>query len=225
MKIAIVIPAYNPVPTALHNVVERCRLAAPDAELLIVDDGSSPVIATEFPSSVTIIRHDINRGKGAALRTAFDYLSANECDFVVTLDADGQHPPESIPDLLQKQQQTNADIVIGNRLSKSLRGMPWDRRLSNTISTKLLEGLFAVKLYDVQSGFRLINLARWKELQCNYDGFEFEPQLLLQAAKHHWKIVQHPIPILYDRQPSHIHRLRDTIRFLIMVWGELLSKK
>ncbi|MDK9701465.1 MAG: glycosyltransferase family 2 protein [bacterium] len=224
MKLAIVIPAFNPVPLALHNVVASCRLVAPEAELLIVDDGSFPAIASELPFPITIVRHDINRGKGAALRTAFDYLTANEYDNVVTLDADGQHPPESIPDLLQKQRQTNADIVIGNRLRNSLQGMPWDRRFSNTISTKLLEWLFGVKLYDVQSGFRLIKLARWNDLQCDSDGFEFEPQLLLQAAKHHWKIEQQSIPILYDNQSSHIHRLRDTIRFLKMVWREWLHR-
>src|SRR5271169_6555651 len=99
--------------------------------VLVVDDGSTDDTALAAKSAgATVIRHERNRGKGAALRSGLSQLFKQGFEWAVTLDADGQHSPEGLPALLRCAEQTGARLVIGNRMD-SARAMPWLRRQVN----------------------------------------------------------------------------------------------
>src|SRR5437660_10738396 len=102
-RVAIVLPAYQAADT-IADVVQRARHAASAARLCVVDDGSTDgtaAIASRAAGGVTVLTHPRNRGKGAALVTGFEWATASGAVMFVTLDADGQHPPEEIPRLLE----------------------------------------------------------------------------------------------------------------------------
>ena len=223
MRCAILIPV-NRDTARLYETVQRCRIAMPDVTICVVDDGSpEPVAAERLGEPAMLIRFDVNRGKGAALRAGLNRLVENGFDCAVMLDADGQHPPELIPRFIDEYEKSGADLVIGYRLH-NVSAMPLDRRFSNFASTKLLELLTKRRLYDVQCGFRLIALARWRELDCDANRFEFEPQMILQAAWRGWRFAYLPVPAIYSKVASSIRRFPDTIRFLRMVVWELRKR-
>ncbi len=189
----------------------------------MVLDGVPDDVVVDLPDTDLILRLPINQGKGAALRLGFERLIADGFDAVITLDADGQHPPEFIPRFIALAEQSRADLVVGDRLS-DMTGMPWDRRCSNRLSTFVMECIAFRKLHDVQCGFRWMRLSRWSELHVDGNRFDFEPQLILQGVWKKWRLAFVPIPTIYLHSDSSIHRIPDTIRFLRMIGVEVFRK-
>jgi glycosyltransferase involved in cell wall biosynthesis len=127
--VAVVIPAYQAAAT-IAEVVERARRAAPGAVVYVVDDGSPDATGDEGRrSGAQVLVHGQNQGKGAALRTGMDRALADGAEIVVTLDADGQHPPEELPRLVGPIARGEADLVLGARARAG--AMPWARRCTN----------------------------------------------------------------------------------------------
>ena len=130
-RIAAAIPAYQ-AAASVGDVVRRTREVLP--EVLVVDDGSSDATAEAARGAgAELVAHPVNRGKGAALVTAFRALFARGCEAVVTLDADGQHLPEEIPKLLEAA-RGGADLVLGTR-DHLFAEMVAARRLANRLSS------------------------------------------------------------------------------------------
>ena len=220
---AVLIPVRE-ITEPFYTTVKEIRAVVPGAMLCVVVDGSENHIdAIRIGTPAIIIEFEINHGKGAALRAGYNRLSEEGCVGVITLDADGQHPPTLIPEFLKTATETDADLVIGNRLS-NLSGMPWDRRFSNRTSTFLLELITRHNLCDAQCGYRWLRISRWKELDCECNRFDFEPQLLLQAVWRKWRLAFVPIPVLYLHSDSSIRRVPDTLRFLRMIGIEIVRK-
>jgi glycosyltransferase involved in cell wall biosynthesis len=153
LGIAVIIPAYQAAAT-IRDVVARTRAAIPAAEILVVDDGSTD--GTHAAASGVAITHDRNLGKGAALRDGIREATARGAAVVVTIDADGQHPPEAIPRLLRPIQEGRADLVLGAR-KRMIRAMPvWHiRRITNWLSATLAcAHRRPAGQLDAQTGFR-----------------------------------------------------------------------
>ncbi len=154
MRTLIIIPAYNEELT-IGSVV---ALARKYGDVLVVDDGSSDRTSEIAQNAgAIVVKHETNMGKGAALRTGFDYALANGYDAAVCLDADGQHNPGEIPKLLEPILKDEADMVIGSRfLDGAKKSIPLYRRLGlwilNTTTNASLNG--NLKVTDSQSGFR-----------------------------------------------------------------------
>jgi glycosyltransferase involved in cell wall biosynthesis len=212
--VSAVIPAYQ-AGSHLGGVLERVRAHLDATSILVVDDGSTDLTADiARDAGVRLLRHTANRGKGAALQTGFRAASELGFTHVLTLDADGQHPPECIPDFLAARDR--ADILIGWRLHDPA-AMPRARRLSNRATAAILSSLAGQTILDGQSGYRLHALRAIGALRFASRGFMLESELLVRAARAGARLGHVPIPCVYGDETSHIHAARDTVRFLWLV--------
>lgn len=212
--VAVVIPAYQ-AAAHLDDLLPRVlRHAAPSA-VFVIDDGSTDATAERAQRhGVRVLRQPLNQGKGAALRIGFAAARGAGFTHALTLDADGQHPPECIPRFLAVAGQ--AEIVIGWRLHDPA-AMPRARRLSNHATAAILSALARQTILDGQSGYRLYALAALAGLPLASRGFMLESELLVRAAHAGARIGSVPIPCVYGSETSHIHAARDTLRFLWLV--------
>ncbi|ACS89077.1 glycosyltransferase family 2 protein [Thermococcus sibiricus] len=200
MKTLIVIPAYNEELT-IGSVV---ALAKKFGDVLVVDDGSfdrTSEIARE--AGAVVIRHEVNKGKGQALRTGFEYALSKEYDVVVTLDADGQHNPDEIPLLLEPIVKGKADLVIGSRyLNGSKKKIPLYRRLGLWVLNKGTKVAAGVGV-DSQSGFRAISEKALEKLDLNSPDYSVETDMIVKARGEGLKIMEVPISVRYDVPRKH----------------------
>ncbi|MCI0405952.1 MAG: glycosyltransferase family 2 protein [candidate division Zixibacteria bacterium] len=213
MSIQIVIPAYNAAQT-LPNLLSQVKKHLPN--VLVVDDGSTDDTSEiARKAGATVIRLEKNRGKGNALRTGFKAALESGSTAVLTLDADGQHDPERIPEFL-KLASPDA-LIIGCREAR-LEKMPFPRILSNKITSSMLSMLTGAKLRDSQSGYRLIGREILSKVELETDHFETESELLLKAARLGYLPQFLPIPTRYDGERSFMRPALDTVRFLRLLW-------
>jgi glycosyltransferase involved in cell wall biosynthesis len=177
-KICILIPAYNAQWT-LGSVLEK--IGPLKLDTLVVDDGSSDEterVALEH--GVQLLKHSLNLGKGAALRTGFQSILRKDYQVVITLDADGQHDSADIPFLLGVFQNVKPDILIL-------------RRFWNRLGVKAVARLCHSDITDSQSGFRLIRREVLEKVDLTTSRFETELELLIKACKKGFRVLSVPI--------------------------------
>ena len=208
MGIAVVIPAYQAAAT-IRDVVARTRAAIPAAEILIVDDGSTD--GTHSAASAVAITHGRNLGKGAALRDGIREATARGAAVVVTIDADGQHPPEEIPRLLRPIQEGRADLVLGAR--KRDQAMPVSRRITNWLSATLASRIGGQPVSDAQTGFRAFTREVAERVAPAGDRYEYEANFLLDALRAGFRVRSVEVPTIYGA-PSHFRAWGDTWRMV-----------
>ncbi len=132
MKFCVLLPAYNEEKNIVSLLEEIKKLAI---DIIVVDDGSRDNTAElARKSRVIVLSHPKNLGKGLALRTGFEYLKNNGYDAVVVMDSDGQHLPGEINNFIRHAQNSDAGIIIGNRMHKP-EGMPLARWLTNKFTS------------------------------------------------------------------------------------------
>lgn len=179
MRTIAVIPAYNEAETIRLILTETQEYVD---EVLVIDDGSSddtPAIAREC--GATVIEHVFNTGVGGAVRTGYQYAIRNDFDFVVQIDADGQHNPDYIPDLLDEAE--DIDMVIGSRyLNESYQDYTWIRQLGIRFFTTVVNTLGGIDLTDVTSGFRVYRVETLERILHQSDT-HWAVEQTLQAAK------------------------------------------
>jgi glycosyltransferase involved in cell wall biosynthesis len=199
MKVLAAIPCFNE-RLAIGSVALLARKHV-DA-VLVIDDGSrdgTADVAREAGASV--ISHEQNKGKGAAVKSALTYAAAHGFDALVLLDGDGQHDPDQIPQLLQPIQDGTADIVIGYR---ELNQMPRYRRVGRLVLDYTTAAGKMTK--DSQSGYRALNRTAIEALQANHleaNGFAIESEMIMVARNLPLKISEVPITCTYEvEKPS-----------------------
>jgi glycosyltransferase involved in cell wall biosynthesis len=211
-KILGIIPAYNEAEK-IGKVVSAAREHLP---VLVIDDGSQDATAQVAErSGAKVFRQNPNQGKGLALRAGF--LHAIEAGFhaVVTLDADGQHDPEEIPDFLRAFQETRADLIIGER---DFGQIPPIRRMANTLGKLSFSWAVGQPIGDNQSGYRLISRRMMKAvLGSRESGFEFEVEMIVICIQRGYSLEWVPIRTIYAGEGSHIQPLKHTVEFTRMV--------
>ncbi|HEX2835174.1 MAG TPA: glycosyltransferase family 2 protein [Thermoanaerobaculia bacterium] len=206
-----IIPALNAERT-LGKVVQATREQL--ADVLVIDDGSTDRtsdVARE--AGAVVLRHEVNRGKGAALKTGFAYALERNGDAVITLDADGQHLPGEIPKFLAEWERSHADLIIGGRAHLFQHMLP-RRRNANRFSAWCISKAAGVPVADSQSGFRLYSSALLRALQLHTDGFDMESEVIVRAGRRGMKIVSIPIELGFvdGIATSHYKPLKDTLR-------------
>jgi glycosyltransferase involved in cell wall biosynthesis len=220
VNLMAVIPAKDAEGT-IEGVVQGLHAVRDDLGVIVVDDGSSDATGDRARSAgARVLRHEENRGKGAALQAGFDAAVDAGADVVLALDADGQHPPSAAPALLAAVE--HSDVVVGSR-NADRRGMPWLRRVTNDVTSWWVSRLAGQRIEDSQSGYRAIRAAVIRRVRPASTRFEYESEFLVAAARAGFRIGSAPIPTLYNAPGSHIHPLRDTIRFIRFVWRHLWS--
>lgn len=219
-RILALIPAFNEEPR-LADVVRR---TVPHVnEVIVVDDGSTDRTGeVARAGGATVLRHEINRGKGSSIVTALDYFRNSDAEFAILLDADGQHDPSEITEFIEAARSTGADVVVGTRLNNP-QNMPWVRLQTNRFTSWMTAKLAGQRIPDSQCGYRLLRHAVLKDLKLMTTHFETETEMLIQVGRAGHKIVSIPIRTIYEGQVSHIHPLRDAVRFFKMV-GRYLGR-
>ncbi len=219
----MIIPALN-AAKSLSALISELTKFIPSQSLLVIDDGSvdqTSRIASEM--GVNVVRNPQRMGKGCALRRGFDYAIAQEYDAVITVDADLQHPPELIPRFLEKAR--GADVVIGNRMSNP-KGMPFDRRLSNTLTSLILSLVTHRRIPDSQCGYRLIKTKLLSMIRLRSKHYEIEGEMLIKLARLGAKFDFVEVPVIYNKDgESYINRFLDTLRFIKLVLCHIFLKR
>lgn len=212
MEICALIPVYNEAPR-IGKVVKGCLKHL--RSVCVVDDGSTDGSAEAAQKAgAVVLRHPINLGKGAALRTGFArILRERKFDGIAILDGDGQHDWDEIPKLIFYLQNGAYDIVIGNRMG-NLRPMPFRRKATNYLSSVILSALTGQRIADSQCGFRLLRTSVLEDLSLRTTKFDTESEILLEASQRGFKIGNMPIATIYEVEKSYVRPVLDTLRFL-----------
>lgn len=225
VRFAVVIPAYN-AAGALSEVL--IGLETHRVPVAVVDDGSTDTTASVAePFEIALLRHTRNRGKGAALKTGMEWAAANSFTHVLTLDADGQHPMASIPDFIREAERYPDCLLIGNRFGRSAREMPGVRRLSNTLSSRLISFFARTRIPDAQCGMRVYPVDLFLSLAPQSDGYALESEILVAAGRNGLTIRNLKIPCLYPTgtQTSHYRALSDSWRIARAVARTVLRSR
>ncbi len=211
---AAVIPAYN-AAESIGAVIRGVAKFIFPSRILVVDDGSEDATAAAVLREEGCILHRRvgNGGKGSALRDAFQIVKLWNPTWILCLDADGQHDPREIPDFFALAENGEYDLIIGNR-SGNLRTMPYARRFSNIVSSRLLSLRTGRRLPDVQCGFRAIRAEALWQLQLQAERYDIEVEMILRACRKGLRIGWVPISTVYHGERSFIRKIPEALRFL-----------
>jgi glycosyltransferase involved in cell wall biosynthesis len=221
---SVVIPAFNEAG-AIGDVVSELLRSADWHEVLVIDDGSGDGTAEAAAAAgARVIRHPYNKGNGASVKSG---IRAASGEYILVLDADGQHRPADLPRLLAAL--ADADLVVGARRRSA--AMPPHRRLGNALSAAFLGALAGTPLPDVQSGYRAHRHAlldalglvpraagdpRPRPPAFRSTGYGFESEILVAAARLGFRVSDVPIEAVYEGAPSHFHPGREVPRFVAL---------
>jgi glycosyltransferase involved in cell wall biosynthesis len=209
-SIAAVIPAYRE-EKHIGDVVRRTRQQLDD--VLVVDDGSGDQTAARArEAGAEVIVHPENRGKGESIKTGLRHWLDRQFDYVVILDADGQHLPEEIDRFVKAASTLDAQLFIGTRMN-DLSGMPRLRRVVNRYMSKRISRVCGQEIPDTQCGFRMLHRQLVPDVLGGADRFDYETEMLIFASRKGYRIESVPISTVYCDEVSSIHPIRDTIRF------------
>lgn len=226
----IIIPSYEP-DTRLIELLEK--LTAKDMEpIILVNDGSGAQYQEIFERArdefkVTLLTHEVNGGKGKALKTAFEHCLKTYPDMVgcVTADSDGQHTPEAIEKIRDIQAKQPDALVLGVR-DFSGDDIPPKSQFGNNLTRKVFRILYRVDISDTQTGLRGIPSSFMKiMLDEPTNRFEFEMKMLITAVKSKIKIVEEQIETIYDSKENHqthFHPIKDSIKIYSVFLGAFL---
>ncbi len=210
-----IIPALDASAT-IGSVVEGALRHV--GRVLVVDDGSTDDTADRARrAGAEVLRHPVNRGKGAALKSAFERLLDEWSAFeaAITLDADGQHDPDDIPAFVDLYVKRRPALIVGSR-DRDFARMWGPRRAMNRFSSASLRLFAGVDLPDSQSGFRLYDAGFLRRLRLGGRRYEAEMEALMRAAE--WRLPIASVPIRLrvadGRATSHYRPLRDTFRIV-----------
>ncbi len=213
VKFSVVIPARNEA-TGLRTLLPQLVKLLPEADIIVVDDGSSDDTAGVCAGfKVKRISHPYPKGNGAAIKSG---ARAARGDVIIFMDADGQHQPEDIPALLQKFDE-GYDMVVGARQTGSQAGM--HRAVANDVFSRFASWMVMQPIADLTSGFRVVRAARFRQfLYLLPNGFSYPTTITMSFFRAGYSVAY--VPIHSPRRSSgvsHIHPLRDGVRFLLII--------
>lgn len=204
MKIACVIPHYNHAATVLA-VAAGARKYLDDVR--VVDDGSTGLPA-DFEAElaklqVKLIRHERNRGKGAAIRTAAAALSADEVTHMIVMDADGQHDPADLPRFIAAIEADPDSVVIGCRDFEHAQNVPGSSKFGREFSNFWCKLETGISCSDTQSGFRAYPVRAFRELKFFCSRYNFETEVLVKLLWSGFRLAEVPVGVSYDKRVTH----------------------
>lgn len=223
LRISGLVPAYRARATVGEVVRSFAPIVAP---IVVVDDGSDDDTGdVAAAAGATVLRHAVNRGKGAALTTGLGWLAEQGATHALTIDADGQHLPGEAQALLRAAQDAPTAIVVGERRKEGheIRGI---NRFGNAVADTLLARIAGRPLPDTQSGFRVYPVGATLSLGTQGTRYDFETEVLLRAARAGVPIVGVPIDVYYPpiaERVSHFRPVVDTARIIGTVLRVLRS--
>ncbi len=229
MNKVLLIPAYNPEEKIVPLIQELPKGVFD--QILIVNDGSGPKYSEIFDQlsmvkNVKILTHEINQGKGAALKTGFSYVlkNVNNCPGVITADADGQHLKKdilAIADCLKPEQRR---LTIGSRTFDA--EVPLRSHFGNKMTRAVMKLFFKINLKDTQSGLRAIPFSLLpKLLSIPFNRYEFEIEMLLVAEKKGYRFEELEIETVYENNniSSSFNPVVDSAKIYFVLFRYILA--
>lgn len=219
-KISIVVPAKNEAVN-LRSFLPRLRAVMPDAECLVVDDGSTDdSVEVCRANGVSVISHPYSKGNGAAIKTGAKHASG---DVIVFLDGDGQHKPEDIPRLVAELNK-GFDMIVGAR-DKASQADSY-RATANGVYNWLASAITGHRILDLTSGFRAVRADKFREfLYLLPNGFSYPTTCTMAFFRAGYSVGYLPIQTEERQGQSHISLMKDGVRFLLIIFkvGTLYS--
>jgi glycosyltransferase involved in cell wall biosynthesis len=214
MKYSIIIPAYNEGKRLGNTLEEAKRILGKDKEILVVDDGSSDdtsLVASK--SGVRLIRHEVNRGKGAAVRTG---LASAKGDVIGFIDADGSTSFKDVEKVFAAAK--DCDLSIASRRIKGAvlpQDQPLARRFAGYLLRLLIRTVLGLGIRDTQCGCKAFRRQALDKVlpKLKADGFEFDIEMLYLARRFGLRVCEIPVTWV-DQKESKVNALRDGLRML-----------
>lgn len=195
-EILVVVPVYNENATMLNTLTQ---LTAAGYAVIVVDDGSDiPAKKSIGHLPLTILRHKVNLGQGAALQTAFAYAKKLNHSIVITFDADGQHDAQDIPAMIAPIREQKADIVLGSRfLPESGSGISASKKWVLQIARFINFLLSGSLLSDAHNGFRALNRVALEKIELTENRMAHASEILFETRRHKLRYCEVPVNIRY----------------------------
>lgn len=222
MKGLVLIPAFDE-GKRIGSLVERVRAVVPGTVVVVVDDGSQDdTAAAAQAAGATVLRHPFNLGYGAALQTGYKFALSQGVDWLVQLDADGQHPPEAIRPLLESIEANALDLVVGSRFVEEqgyrmgvLRSL--GRRLFSAVA-----GLAGLEISDPTSGYQAMRCGVVQLFVEDFFPSDYpDVDVLVAAHRSGFRVGELPVVMSAGERPSTLHG--GAVRSLYYVYKMLLS--
>jgi glycosyltransferase involved in cell wall biosynthesis len=203
-RVLVCIPAFNEAES-ISDIVNKSKKYAD--EVIVYDDGSTDDTNQRASSAgAIVIRNPNNKGYGVAIRSLFQAAKEQNADIMVTLDSDGQHNPDQIPDIIEPIKQ-GFDLVIGSRYLRhdDKQKVPRFRSLGIKTITKLTQAASYNRITDSQSGFRAYNKNALSKINLFQDGMAVSTEILLRSKEKNLLTTEVPITINYDINDTSTH--------------------
>ena len=212
-RFAFVIPVYNHAATVAAVIRAAQRLELP---VVVVDDGSTDATGSivEAIQGIHLIRHPVNRGKGAALVSGMA-AAADFADWAISVDADGQHDPEDAAAMAGAIVPGARPIVVGARRRMAVGHAPWSSRIGRKFSNLWVRCAGGPAVSDSQSGFRIYPLPEALQLGVAARRFQFEVEILVKARWHRLDVIETGVGVSYrpaSGRVSHFRPFVDSVR-------------
>jgi dolichol-phosphate mannosyltransferase len=196
-------------------------------EVLVVDDGSTDGTSAWLAErkDLHVVRHPVNRGYGSALRSAFDFALSECYDVLVTIDCDGQHEPQRIPEFVAACR--DVEIVSGSRYLQRFPGdtaAPEARRRINQTITEEVNQLLGLGLTDAFCGFKAYAVSALAKLELREEGYAMPLELWVQAAALGLRVVEIPVPLIYLEEARSFGGALDNPETRLDVYRQVLER-
>ncbi|MDG7010638.1 MAG: glycosyltransferase family 2 protein [Nitrososphaerota archaeon] len=200
MSVVVLIPAYNEESSIAKVLLGAMKHAD---RVVVCDDGSNDLTAEIAEKlGAEVLRHERNLGYGASLSSLFGAALSGRGDVVVTLDADGQHDPEAIPQLVEPILKDQADVVVGSRFLGKGEGVPGYRKVGIRVITGVSNQAGDIKITDAQSGFRAYSKKVIESVTPADLGMGASTEILLRAGRANLRVAEVPITVSYDEKAA-----------------------
>ncbi len=211
LKCAVMIPTYNNAGTICH-VIEGVKAYCRD--IIVIDDGSTDATPQLLDGVEGIIRtgYTPNRGKGRAIRCGLKCAAQHGFDYVISIDADGQHYPDDIPSFVEELERSPESLIIGAR-SLTAENMPSKNTFANKFSNFWYHFETGQRLEDTQSGFRLYPVRALSKMHFFTSRYEFEVEVIVRAAWRGIEVKNIPIKVYYPPEGERVTHFRPGVDF------------